>query len=149
MDGFRSYLKVIQKTFRAPLPRNGQGGRRKWVAWPNIVIAQVIKTRLVRGLDLSQRIVQGSAEQAAALLTRSNGGTQINTACIERLNASFRQRLAPLARRTRCLAQKRRRSRQVCGWWVPSTTSVPRTKACARCKLSKTTVSVHQRWPPD
>lgn len=64
LDGFRSYVKVIQKTFRAPLPRNGQGGRRKWVAWPNIVIAQGIKTRLVRGLDLSQRIVQGSAEQS-------------------------------------------------------------------------------------
>lgn len=106
VDGFRSYVKVIQKTFRSPLPRNGQGGRRKWVAWPNIVIAQVIKTRLVRGLDLSQRIVQGSAEQVAELLTRSQGGTQINTAYIERLNATFRQRLAPLARRTRCLAQK-------------------------------------------
>lgn len=106
VDGFRSYVKVIRKTFRSPLPRHGQGGRRKWVAWPNSVIAQVIKTRLVRGLDLSQRIVQGSTEQVAALLARSKGGTQINTAYIERLNATFRQRLAPPARRTRCPAQK-------------------------------------------
>lgn len=106
VDGFRSYIKVIQKTFRSPLPRNGRSGRRKWVAWSDIVIGQVIKTRLVRGLELSQRIVQGSAEQVAELLVRTGGGTQINTAYIERLNATFRQRLAPLVRRTRCLAQK-------------------------------------------
>ena len=106
MDGICSYVNVIQKTFRSPLPRNGQGGRRKWVAWPNIVIAQVIKTRLVRCLDLSQRIVRGSAEQVVAeLLARSKGGTLINTAYIERLNATFRQRLAQLTRRTRFLAQ--------------------------------------------
>lgn len=119
VDGFRSYVKVIQKTFRSPLPRNGQSGRRKWVAWPEIVIAQVVKTRLVRGLDLSQRIVQGSAEQVAALLARSGGGTQINTAYIERLNATFRQRLAPLARRTRALV--RQTETLTAGMWVVGT----------------------------
>jgi hypothetical protein len=88
------------------LPRNGQSGRCKWVAWPDIVIAQIIKTRRVRGLDLSQHIVQGSAAQVAELLAHSKGGTQINTAYIERLNATLRQRLAPLVRRTRGLASK-------------------------------------------
>ena len=34
------------------------------------------------------------------------GGGTINTAYIERLNATFRQRLAWLTRRTRCLAQQ-------------------------------------------
>jgi hypothetical protein len=106
VDGFRSYVKVIQKTFRSPVPRNGRRGRRKWVAWPEIVIAQVVKTRLMHGLDLSRRIVQGSAEQVSELLECSQGGIQINTAYIERLNATLRQRLGTLVRRTRCLAQK-------------------------------------------
>ena len=51
-----------------------------------------------------RRIVQGSAPAVTQLLTRSQGGGVINTAYIERLNATFRQRLACLARRS--LAQQ-------------------------------------------
>ncbi|MEM6282032.1 MAG: hypothetical protein AAF787_07550 [Chloroflexota bacterium] len=40
------------------------------------------------------------------LFQRSQGGGVINTAFIERLHATFRQLLAPLARRTRCLARR-------------------------------------------
>ena len=119
VDGFRSYVKVTQKTFRSPLPRNGRSGRCKWVAWPEVAIAQVVKTRLVRGLELAHRIEQGSAEQVATLLTRSKGGTKINTAYIERLNATFRQRLAPLARRTRSLA--RQTETLTAGMWLTGT----------------------------
>ncbi len=42
---------------------------------------------------------------AAALLERSQGGQQLNTAFIERLNATFCSRLATLGRRTRSLAR--------------------------------------------
>jgi IS1 family transposase len=42
----------------------------------------------------------------ATLLQRSQGRTIINTAYIERLNATFRQRLACLSRRTHHLVQK-------------------------------------------
>jgi hypothetical protein len=42
----------------------------------------------------------------ATSLQRSQGGTMINIAYIERLNATFRQRLACLARRTRHLIQE-------------------------------------------
>jgi hypothetical protein len=48
-------------------------------------------------------MAQGSAQAAQALLTRSQGGTKLNTAYIERLNATFRARLASLARRSRAL----------------------------------------------
>jgi hypothetical protein len=41
----------------------------------------------------------------AATLAAPGGGTVINTAYIERLNATFRQHLAPLVRRGRALAR--------------------------------------------
>ena len=40
------------------------------------------------------------------MLTKTGGGTSINTAYIERLNATFRSALAPLVRRGRALAHK-------------------------------------------
>ena len=49
----------------------------------------------------------GQPATRRGLLRRSQGGGVINTAYIERSNATFRQRLAPLARRTRCPAQQR------------------------------------------
>ena len=76
------------------------------VAWSDIAIVQVVKHRTAAGLDIVRRIVQGSAPAVTQLLTRSQGGGVINTAYIERLNATFRQRLACLARRTRSLAQQ-------------------------------------------
>lgn len=116
VDGLASYVRAVQETFRAPLPRYGQGGRRRWVEWPNIVIAQVVKQRLAQGLVLSRRIVQGTEAQVTALLARSQGGRQINTAYIERLNATFRQRLAPLARRSR--APARQQQTLTAGMWL-------------------------------
>jgi transposase-like protein len=106
VDGLVSYVGAFQAAFRSPLPRHGQPGRPQLVAWPDIVIVQVVKQRTAAGLDIMRRIVQGSAPLVAQLLHRSQGGGVINTAYIERLNATFRQRLACLARRTRCLAQQ-------------------------------------------
>jgi hypothetical protein len=51
-------------------------------------------------------MAQGAQARAAALLAQSQGGQQLNTAFIERLNATFRSRLAPLGRRTRALARR-------------------------------------------
>lgn len=119
VDGLASYVRAVQETFRSPLPRYGRGGRCVLVAWSGIVIAQVVKHSAASdatGLSIVRRIVQGSAEQVAALLARSGGGTQINTAYIERLNATFRQRLAPLARRSRCLVRQAQTLQA--GMWV-------------------------------
>jgi len=69
----------------------------------------VVKTSAKRRLvDVSRRIVLGSAEAVTQISTRaSGGGHQINTAYIERLNATFRACMAPLARRTRALALRK------------------------------------------
>lgn len=106
VDGLASYVSAFQTAFRSPLPRHGQPGRPKLVAWSGIVIVQVVKHRTAAGLDIVRRIVQGSASAVTQLLASSQGGGVINTAYIERLNATFRQRLACLARRTRCLVQE-------------------------------------------
>jgi hypothetical protein len=54
-------------------------------------------------VDVIRRMAQGSETIAKALLTQSRGGTKLNTAYIERLNATFRSRLACLTRRSRAL----------------------------------------------
>ncbi len=60
------------------------------------VVKQYAKRRLT---SVSQRIVRGTTETIAAALAATGGGQQINTACIERRNATFRACLAPLIRR--------------------------------------------------
>ena len=56
---------------------------------------------------IERRIVQGTQAQIQALIQRTQGGGGINTAYIERLNATFRARLVNLVRRGRALARQR------------------------------------------
>jgi transposase-like protein len=105
-DGLKTYIKAFQGVFREPL-RTGTVGRPRLIPWPDVVLVQVIK-RYVKGrvAEVEQRIVQGSVTLLARLLWESQGGLIINTAFIERLNASFRQHLTWLVRRTRTLAHR-------------------------------------------
>ena len=59
VDGLASYVGAFQRAFRSPLPRWGQRGRRRLVAWENIAIVQVVKRRSASGLTIDRRIVQG------------------------------------------------------------------------------------------
>ncbi|MEZ4870572.1 MAG: hypothetical protein R3C14_55090 [Caldilineaceae bacterium] len=104
VDGLASYVSVFQEAFRTPL-RLGELGRPKLIAWPNINIVQVVKERHHGLLDIQRQIVQGTCQQVTQLLRQSRGRGVINTAYIERLNATFRQRIHALARRTRSLAR--------------------------------------------
>jgi len=105
VDGLPSYVKAFQRAFRSKLPRHGQPGRCRWRAWSELAIVQVVKIRTPGKFNISRRIVQGCTHQIADLIQASQGHGGINTAFIERLNATFRQRLNILARRTRTLAQ--------------------------------------------
>lgn len=103
IDGLRSYVQAIQEVFRSPLP-SGKRGRPRLVPWPDIHIGQVIKGYQGRHLvDITRRMAQGGLQAARTLLNQSRGGLQLNTAFIERLNATFRSRLAVLVRRTHAL----------------------------------------------
>jgi hypothetical protein len=85
----------------------GQGGRPRLRPWRHVFIAQVVKRyERHRVVDTERRIVDGTPARVETLRRRSQGGGMINTAYIERLNATFRERLAPLARRGRALARQ-------------------------------------------
>jgi transposase-like protein len=105
VDGLKTYVKVFQAAFRTPFKERRGRGRPKLVCWPDIVIVQVVKQRTQGNFSITRQIAQGSADLVDRLLRTSQNGGVINTAYIERLNATFRQRLAPLARRSRALAR--------------------------------------------
>jgi hypothetical protein len=101
IDGLRAYLRAIQHTFRERIP-TGQPERPRLRPWDGIQIAQVIKQYQGRHMiGVVRRIYQGTAAQVQQLIRASQGHGGINTAYSERLNATFRARLAPLVRRSR------------------------------------------------
>ena len=104
-DGLVSYIRAIRETFRDPV-HTGQGGRPRLRPWRHVFIAQVVKRyERRRMVETERRIVDGTPARLETLRRRSQGGGVSNTAYIERLNATFRERLAPLARRCRALAR--------------------------------------------
>jgi len=107
VDGLASYVSAFRQAFRSKFPRRkGEPGRCKLVAWPDILIVQGVKQRLDGLLAVERRIVQGAKAQVERLIEKTQGKGVINTAFIERLNATFRQRIHALTRRTRTLAQR-------------------------------------------
>lgn len=106
-DGWSAYPGSIRRAFREKIKSVTGRGRRRLQAWPQILIGTVIKhTRQKRLVEVIRRLTQGEAFAALALLVASGGGTQLNTAFIERLNATKRSRLASLTRRCRHAARK-------------------------------------------
>src|SRR5579871_173942 len=102
-DGLASYVSAWRRSFRTPV-WTGKKGRPLLLAWPQVVIGQVVKryqSKHVVGVE--QRLVQGTKEQQDALLPP---GQQLNSAYIERLNATFRACLFALVRRSRALAHQ-------------------------------------------
>ena len=104
-DGLVSYIRAIRETCRDPV-QTGQSGRPRLRPWRHVLIAQVVKRyERRRVVQTERRIVDGTPAQVETRRRRSPGDGVINTAYIERLNATFRERLAPLARRCRALAR--------------------------------------------
>ena len=104
-DGLCSYIRAIRETFRDPVC-TGVQGRPRLHLWRNVCIAQVVKRYAQRRMvEVEHRIVDGTSARVETLRRRSQGSGVINTASIERLNATFRERLASLTRRGRALAR--------------------------------------------
>jgi len=105
-DGLCSYVRAIRETFRDP-ERTGAQGRPRLRPWRHVCIAQVVKRyEQRRVVAVERRIVEGTPARVETLRRRSQGDGVINTAYIERLNATFRERLAALTRRGRALARR-------------------------------------------
>jgi transposase-like protein len=107
VDGLKSYPKSIIKAFREKVKdKPGRGAPRKEV-WPELHIGIVIKRMKKRRVkEVIHKIAHGSEEMVNTLLKSSRGGKVINTAFIERLNGTFRERLATLTRKCRHAASK-------------------------------------------
>lgn len=109
-DGLKTYVKSVLRAFRDPL-RTGQVGRPALPVWKGLVIAQCVKGSLKRGgRSFCQgvkkcRVAYGTFAQVGDLLrhTQATVTGVLNTAYIERFNATVRARLAGFARRTRAL----------------------------------------------
>ena len=105
-DGLSAYVRAIRETFRDP-EHTGAQGRPRLRPWRHVCIAQVVKRYAQRRvIDVERRIVDGAPTRIETLRRCSQGDGVINTAYIERLNATFRERLASLTRRGRALARR-------------------------------------------
>jgi transposase-like protein len=104
VDGLASYVTAFQRSFRHRVA-TGKPGRPRLEPEPGLLIGQVIKQYAQRRvLAVKRGVVQGTASMIATVLAATHSGNDINTAYIERLNATFRSALAPLVRRGRAIA---------------------------------------------
>jgi IS1 family transposase len=103
-DGYAHYLTAIVTHFGhwvQPPRRHARGPAPKphWMPLPALLYAQVVKQmRRRRLVEVKHRIVFGT--QAAVDQVLAVCGWQINTAFVERLNLSLRQRVAAMRRRS-------------------------------------------------
>ena len=103
-DGNPNYLSAIVGHFghwvQPPRRQNrGRWPKPRWMPLPGLLYAQVVKrTKRRRIVEVIHRVVMGTQTQVDAVLAPC--GWQINTAIVERLNLSLRQRVAAIRRRS-------------------------------------------------
>jgi transposase-like protein len=106
VDGCAAYVRAIRQVFREPI-RDGQRGRPRLRPWDGIYIAQVVKQYAHQHVvAITRHIVQGTQAHIDTLLRQTQRDGLINTAYIERLNATFRSHITALIRRGRALARQ-------------------------------------------
>lgn len=106
VDGLPHYIGAIERAFRIPV-KEKKLGRPKLISWPNVHIGQVIKRKENGKFSIERRLKNAPEETVATLIETTQGKSGVlNTAYIERFNATCRQRLVWLTRRSRVLAHK-------------------------------------------
>jgi transposase-like protein/IS1 family transposase len=104
-DGWKAYQDAFLRAFRNKV-YSGRRGAPRLVVWKQFVLAQTVKWQEAgRTLGIKVCHLFGEVRQIGCLLPEAQG---LSTAYIERLNATFRQRLCGLCRRTRCLVRTER-----------------------------------------
>ena len=106
-DGLPAYPRSIIRAFRNKVKNPyGIGASRKEV-WPRLYIGTVIKYTVKRRvIEIVRWMTHGQWRKAKKLLKSSKGGKKLNTSFIERLNGTFRERLASFTRKCRHAASK-------------------------------------------
>ena len=106
-DGWSAYPNSIRRAFREKVKQTCGVGRACLQVWPQLHIGTVIKrTQKKRVVEITRQMAHGVRAQAEQLLALSQGGSVLNTAFIERLNGTFRERLASLTRKSRHAARR-------------------------------------------
>lgn len=117
-DGLVSYKSEALKVFRKPV-YTGEVGRPRLVLAEGLMVARIVKHyRRKRVVGVVREVLCGASAEVTCrvIATQRSIEALINTAYIERLQATFRGRLAPLVRRTRAGAH--RRCRLEAGMWL-------------------------------
>jgi IS1 family transposase len=106
-DGWAAYPGSIRRAFREKVKKLAGVGRASLEVWPHLHIGTVIKrTENKRVVEITRQMAHGLLDQAEQLLQLSGGGNVLNTAFIERLNGTIRERLASLTRTCRHSASR-------------------------------------------
>jgi len=107
VDGWTAYPNAILRAFTEEVKERVHTGKQQIQVWPHLVIGQVIKTQKKhRLISVKHQLLRGEQERLEQGLEQSREGTQINTAFIERFNATMRERLASLTRKCRHASQR-------------------------------------------
>jgi IS1 family transposase len=106
-DGWNAYPKSIQRAFRDKVKQTLGRGRACLQVWPQLCIATVIKhVKHKRVVQITRQMTLGTLAQAQQVLQATGGGSELNTAFIERFNGTMRERLACLTRKCRHAAHR-------------------------------------------
>jgi hypothetical protein len=107
-------VERVSGQYSPSVPREGEvhagsGTSVRGLVWSELHIGTVIKrTQNKRVVEVTRRMAYSLLAQAEKLLRQSQGGSVLNTAFIERLNGTFRERLASLTRKSRHAARRLR-----------------------------------------
>lgn len=107
VDGWASYPNAILRAFVEHVNEGIHTGKHQMQVWSQLLIGQVIKTQKKHRLvSVKHTLLRGDEQGLEQCLEQSRGGSQINTAYIERLNGTVRERLASLTRKCRHASQR-------------------------------------------
>jgi transposase-like protein len=99
VDGFNIYLEVIPQVFR----QTWNFLKAQWQGWTSVAIVRTMKQKGGKRGRIDREIACGRPSLIRRLIRASQGKGWINSAYIERLNATFRSRMACLVRDGRAL----------------------------------------------
>jgi transposase-like protein len=112
VDGFNIYLEVIPLIFT----RSWNWLQACWQGWTQVAVVQTMKQKGGKRGKIDRQIAWGETGFVRWMIRASQGHGWINSAYIERLNATFRARIACLVREGRSLI--RQEQHLTCWMWL-------------------------------
>lgn len=153
VDGLARHGTAFLRVFRHPIS-TGKRGRPRLVVEPGLLIGRVIKQYAEgRVVSVNQRGIRGTPEAIAGVRKATGTGQGINTAFLERLNATlprFGPLWCPWCVGVEPWPPSRACSKPRCTWWARLTPSAGITRASVSL-LSKEQAGsgtrARRRWP--